>query len=171
MVAAGCAKAKAAPLPESPPLVMPAPPARVLAPIEEEPIASAPAILETPATNNAPRTPPQRNPGRTTARTEPSAPAEPAPAPVAQVAPPEPPKELRSLDAAAEQNVRDLLGRASRDLSRVDYQKLSMEGRAQYDQSKRFSDQADQALKERNTVFAATLADKAAVLAAELLSR
>jgi hypothetical protein len=59
--------------------------------------------------------------------------------------------------------------RAARDLSRVDYQKLSTEGRSQYDQSKRFSEQAEQALKVGNTVFAATLADKAAVVAAELL--
>jgi hypothetical protein len=67
--------------------------------------------------------------------------------------------------------VRDVLVRATRDLGRVDYGKLSADGRAQYDQSKRFSQQAEQALKERNLVFATTLADKAATLAAQLLGR
>jgi hypothetical protein len=91
-------------------------------------------------------------------------------------APPiEPPRELRpaspARDAAAEKDVRDTLARAARDLSRVDYGKQSADARAQYDQSKRFTQQAEQALKDRNFVFAATLADKAATLAAELVSR
>ena len=51
----------------------------------------------------------------------------------------------------------------------MDFQRLSDEGKAQYNQSKRFRDQADQALKERNFLLAVTLADKAATLAAELV--
>jgi hypothetical protein len=65
--------------------------------------------------------------------------------------------------------VKDLLARATRDLGRVDYRQLSADGKAQYDQSKRFSEQAQDALRERNLVFAQTLADKAATLAAELV--
>jgi hypothetical protein len=72
---------------------------------------------------------------------------------------------------ATEGSVRELLARAARDINQVNYNRLSSEGRAQYDQSKRFSIQAEQALRERNLVFAATLADKAATLAAELLGR
>ena len=87
-------------------------------------------------------------------------------------APPEPARELRAApsaaDAAAERQVRDLLARASRDLGRVDYRRLSTEGKSQYEQAQRFAEQADQALKERNFVFAATLADKAATLASQL---
>jgi len=67
--------------------------------------------------------------------------------------------------------VRDLLASASRDLGQVNYARLSADGRVQYEQSKRFSAQAEDALKQRNLVFAATLADKAATLAAELLGR
>ena len=63
-----------------------------------------------------------------------------------------------------------MLSRATRDLNRVDYNRLSAERRDQYDQSRRFGAQAEEALKERNLIFAATLADKAATLAAELLS-
>ena len=72
---------------------------------------------------------------------------------------------------ATERGVRDMLTRANRDLGRIDYGKLTMDGRAQYEQARRFGQQAEQALKERNLVFAATLADKAATLAAELLKR
>jgi hypothetical protein len=56
-------------------------------------------------------------------------------------------------------------------LAQVNYKLLSVDRRAQYDQSKRFSEQAEQALKDRNLIFAATLADKAATLAAELLGK
>jgi hypothetical protein len=93
-------------------------------------------------------------------------------APVPTPPSPDPARELRAApsaaDAAAERQVHELLQRASRALNRVDYRRLSNEGRAQYDQAKRFSDQAEQALKERNLVFAATLADKASTLASQL---
>ena len=65
--------------------------------------------------------------------------------------------------------MQDLLKKATTDLNRVDYKKLSDDGKVQYDQSKRFNDQAQQAIKERNIVFALTLAEKAATLAAELV--
>ncbi|NOT45132.1 MAG: hypothetical protein HOP14_11075 [Acidobacteria bacterium] len=71
---------------------------------------------------------------------------------------------------AAERAVRDLLTRASRDLTRVDYGRLSSDLRAQYDLSKRFVQQAEQAIRERNFLFASTLADKAASLATGLLA-
>ena len=134
-----------------------------------------------------PETPPvveQRPPVRPPARRTNGTPAEaearpepPPPAPVAAQPPPDPaPTETRELRAApssntvdAERGVRELLTRATRDLNRVDYGKLSADGRTQYEQSKRFSQQAEQALRDRNFVFASTLADKAATLATELL--
>jgi hypothetical protein len=175
-----CAKARADTTPPGPPLTVPAPPPRVLAPIDE-PLPMATAAPETPAT--APSTPATRPPvprrSGNTADAEPRPePTPPAPAAVQQ-GPAEPaPTETRELraapsanTAAAERNVRDLLARAARDLNRVDYGKLSADGRTQYEQSKRFSQQAEGALKDRNYVFAATLADKAATLATELLGR
>ncbi|HEY4646428.1 MAG TPA: hypothetical protein VIH25_09120, partial [Steroidobacteraceae bacterium] len=92
----------------------------------------------------------------------------------AAVAPAPAPRDLRTAspaNTATEGSVRDLLARAARDINQVNYNRLSTEGRSQYDQSKRFSIQAEQALRERNLMFAATLADKAATLAAELLGR
>ena len=166
---AACAKAKAATVPDGPPLSVPQPPERVLAPVETPPpvVAAAPAPEPPPPAAPAPRTPPPRPvPREAEARPQPT----PAPAPQADAT-----RDLRPAaaanSAATERAVRDVLVRANRDLSRIDYGKLSADGRAQYEQSKRFSQQADQALKERNLVFAATLADKSATLAAELLGR
>lgn len=163
--ASGCAKVGAETVPDGPPLQMPEPPQRVLAPIEE---------VEVPATE--PDTPAAAAaPPRTPAR--PATESRPQPAPPAASQPPPPvagPRDLRAApptNAATERSVRDTLARAARDINRVDYARLSAQGRDQYDQSKRFSAQAEQALKERNLIFAATLADKAATLATELLGR
>jgi hypothetical protein len=166
---AACAT-RAEDLVAGPPLLVPEPPERVLAPVEEPPLETASSETE-PAP--APEAPP-----RTTARPAPAARPQPSP-PAAVEAPPEPApvamRELRanpSVDTAeAARAVRDTLTRAARDIERVDYARLSAAGRTQYDQSKRFSEQSDQALRERNYVFAATLADKAATLAAELARR
>jgi len=143
----------------------------VLAPVEP-PLAATPAVPEVPAAP-APRTSPPPQPVR---RPPASAPAEvenrPEAAPPAAAPVVEPGRELRAgpsaADPAAERQVRDLLARAARSLGRVDYRRLSTEGRSQYDQAKRFLDQAESALKDRNFPFAATLADKAATLASSL---
>ena len=174
--AAGCAKAQAKEAPVGPPLEVPEPPARVLAPVEEPVTASTPLPEAPPSTPAAaaPRTPP-RPPAR---RAEPEKPETPLPAAATtgQPAPAaDPPRELRpnspAADAQAEREARDKLARAARDLGRVDYGKLNADARAQYEQSKRFTEQAQQALKDRNFVFASTLADKAAALAAGLVAR
>ena len=169
MTASGCAKAQAAGVPNGPPLQVPQPPPRVLVPVEEIIVAAPAPVPEVPPPATATRTPPRP-------ATEPR--PQPAPPAAAQAPPPPPaaePRELRAApsptNATTERTVRDTLGRATRDINRVDYVKLSADGRAQYEQSKRFSQQAEQALKERNVLFAATLADKAAQIAAELLGR
>jgi len=165
---AGCAKAKAASVPDGPPLSVPQPPERVLAPVEAPP----PVAVATPAPEPAPAPapapaarPPRPAPREAEQRPQPAAPA-PAQGDSRDLRP-----AAAASNAATERAIRDVLARANRDLSRVDYGRLSVTSRAQYDQSKRFSQQAEQALKERNLVFAATLADKAATLAAELLGR
>jgi hypothetical protein len=169
----GCAKTKAAANAEAPPLNVPAPPPRVLAPAEE-PLAATPEP-ETPVAP-APRaparnTPPRRNTGGQPAA-EPERPEAQPPTPAPQPPAAEPSKDVHPVPAPADPNeerkVRAVLTRASRDLNRIDYQKLTADGRSQYEQSKRFTEQAEQALKEHNYVFAATLADKAAALATEL---
>jgi hypothetical protein len=172
VVAASCAKAQAKSAPVGPPLDVPQPPPRVLGPIEAPPIAVAQPVVEA-APPEAPRAvsrPPARRPEAERVES-PQAPAGPTDA----QAVPEPPRELRAApsarEAAAEKAVRDTLARAARDLSRVDAARLSPDVRALYDQSKRFTLQAEQALRDRNIVFAATLADKAAVLAGDVAGR
>ena len=169
LLGGACAKARAESAPEGPPLQIPLPPEHVLVPVDPpEETASVPEPEPpSPPAAAAPRTPAAR----------PAAPAKPQPTPPVAVAPPAPTSEPRELTAPApasganERSVRDVLTRATRDLSKVDYMRLSTDSRAQYEQSKRFSEQAEQALKERNLIFAATLADKAATLAAELLGK
>jgi hypothetical protein len=166
---AGCAKARAATVPNGPPLSMPEPPPRVFAPADEPPLAATPVAAEA-APVEAPVVQPQRPPRRTVAAAaEPEKP-EPTPAP-AQPAP-EPPRELRAAstpaDAEAQRKIKTVLTMATRDLNLVDVRKLSEAGREQWQQARSFSEQAEEALTQRNYVFADTLADKAAKLAAEL---
>ena len=166
---AACAKAKPVVVADGPALAMPLPPSRVFVPVEE------PIPVQAPPPEVADAEPPKPAPPRP-ARPRPvpaeAAKPEPEPPPVAAAPAPEPARELRAApsaaDATAERQVKDLLSRASRDLNRVNYQRLSNEGRSQYDQAKRFAQQAEEALKERNFVFASTLADKAAMLASQL---
>lgn len=126
--------------------------------VAEEPVTSLPPVVAKPSPP-APR---------------PVVKPEPKPEPPVAVADPRPaePRTLKPGDAAmSEKAIRDRVASASRDLARIDYRRLSSPRRSQYDQSKRFVEQAEQAIREQNLVFAATLADKAAVLAAELAGR
>lgn len=68
-------------------------------------------------------------------------------------------------DSEAVRRTRDVLTRASGLLSRVNVATLSREARQQHETARRFVEQAEQALIERNFVFAFYLADKAEALA------
>ena len=175
LAAAGCAKARAAALPIGPPLETPLPPPRVVSsPIESEPIVTAVPPIEAPgprAVPNAPRAAAPRP-----ERTEPPPVAAATPPPAPPPAPPpseDPPRTLQTTANAGqlEQRVRGMLTNAGRDLSRIDYRALGVDAQAQYDIAKRFTEQAEEALKTRNLPFAEQLADKAAALAAQLLKR
>jgi hypothetical protein len=175
VLATACAKAKAAELvPDGPPLAMSQPPPRVITPADEVPVASPPPppSPEPTATAAAPPKPAQSRP-RVDSKPEPP------PAVVTQPVTPPPatpePLEVRSVPSAAaaaeERKVRDVMQRAQKDLVRVTPQRLSAEGKSQYDQARRFYEQADEALKEKNFVYAMKLAENAATLAAELAAR
>jgi hypothetical protein len=171
VLSTGCAsRARAATVPDGPPLSTPPPPARVFVPVEREPVVAGPALPETP-TVEAPSAPEEQQPR--VARPARSAPPEappPSPAPSHEA-----PRELRAAstptDAEVEQKVRALLITAQRDLAAVDPGRLTPAGREQYNQAKSFADQATDALAQRNYVFAQTLADKAAQLASALRGR
>src|SRR5262249_29047096 len=114
--------------------------------------------------------------------TEPARPAQPAPAetPVDAAKPEEltprpPPAALQTTSTQLEEKVgRQIdakLGQALADLNKINYQNLSSNGKTQYDAAKRFVSLGQQALREKNLVFASTMADKAATMAAQLLGR
>ena len=145
----------------------PPPPPRVVAEYRPEP---EPVVVAPPVEPVAPPRPPART-ARPEQKPEPAAVtpdlaesvARPSPAPSLTLTP-APGAEAQTVNA-----IRDLLGRATRDLSRVNQASLNPDGRAQFDSARRFIQQAEEALKSRNVVFAGKLADKAATMAAVLV--
>jgi outer membrane biosynthesis protein TonB len=178
VVLSGCTRAQAKITPDTP-LDMPAPPPRDVEPAENEPLPPVPLAQE-PAHNTPPRTRPAapREPSRPEApkpeppKPETTPPVEPPP----QVEePPKPPVTLQTTPPTAEGEVeraiRAAITRANLDLNRIDYRALNADARTQYDTAKRFIRQADEAMQTKNLVFAKSVADKAATLAAQLASR
>src|SRR5207253_801141 len=98
---------------------------------------------------------------------EPPKPAEEPPKP--------PPTTLQTTPATAEgeveRGIRASLQRATENLNRVDYRALNADARTQYDTAKRFVIQADDAIRTKNLVFAKSIAEKAATIAAQLAGR
>lgn len=168
---AGCGKARAEIQPQMPVLEAPPPPPRVFTAREPEPPPPAPVTV---AEEEVPvaRTPQRPAPARSEPpRTAPAAPTEREPEP----AKPEDARAGRTLQtpesgAESERAIRDQLARASSQLQRVDYRSLSASLKEQYDIAKRFVQQAEDALKARNLVYAASLAGKAVEIA-EVLPR
>ncbi len=175
--AAGCASAHAKSVTVIPPLDMPPPPPRVIvtADMDQPPPAE---LIEEPARHAAPSTlrrsvtPPKPDASREDApKPEPTPPPEPA-RPVDEARPPTtlqmPPA---GSEGEAERNIHARLARAISDLNRVNRRSLSVDARTQYESAEGFVRQANDALREKNLVFAMKLADKAAVLAAQLAGR
>ena len=145
----------------------PPPPPRVVAIYtpEPEPVPLSPAVEPAP-----PVRPPAR-PARPEQKPDPPANS---PEPVESAARPVPAPSLTLTPTPGSESqtvaaIRDLLGRATRDLSRVNSASLNNDGRTQYDTARRFIQQAEEALKARNIVYAGKLADKAATMAAVLV--
>ena len=171
----GCMRARAKTLPNGPPLDVPAPPPRVVLPLEAA--AEAPPAQPTAPSPEEPRRPPP--PARP--RPTPAAPAETprvAEEPPRPATPPATPPATTTLQTtpAAEQGeveraIRATMTRASADLNRIDYRALNKDARTQYDTAKRFIQQAEDAIRMKNLPFAKNLADKAAVLATQLSPR
>ncbi len=144
----------------------PPPPPRVVADYAPEP---EPIPFALPIETAEPVRPPVRPP-RPEQKPEPATAApEPAEAAVKPQTPsltltPSPGSESQTAVA-----IRNLIVRATRDLARVNAASLTNDGRAQYETARRFIEQAEEALRARNVVFAGKLADKAATMAAVLV--
>ena len=167
MVACGPKTAHVQARVEPPPaLVVPTPPPRVIVPPQPEP----PAQVEdtqppSPARSRPQRAAAPRQEAKPEAKPE-SAPAEATTTP--ETAPPAPEKPPTPADAAGVAAVRQQMGRATQNLTQVNYPGLSNDMKTQYDTANRFLALAEQALKEGNLLFASTLADKAGAIAALL---
>ena len=169
---------------ETPALDMPPPPARTTEATDTEPPAPVP-LPEEPARRTPPAARRQPSPSPTPNPNKPD-PNKPDPAkpdtPPAVVETPkpteEPPKPPPTLQTAPigreneeEQHIRTQLTHATNDLNRIDYRALNTDARTQYNTAKRFVTQAEDALKAKNLVFARSMADKAAALAAQLAGK
>ena len=165
-----CMRARAEVLPEVPLDVPEAPPrvVDVLDPQEppiialpEEPTRNTPVIprpAPAPRVESRPAEPPRAEP-------EPPKPAdEAARTPALQTTP-------TQQETEAERRVRTQLVQATTGLNRINTQALNSDARLQFDTARRFVAQAEEALKARNVVFAANLAEKAVALAEQLSAR
>lgn len=174
-LASACARAHAKTTPDSPPLEVPAPPPREVEATEVEPpppVSLVPEPARTPVPSRArPASPPARTEPPKTDPPKPETVEPPKPAEEA----PRPPTTLQTRPTTAEgeveRSVRATLARATSELNHIDYRGLNQDARTQYDTAKRFIRQADEAVKAKNLVYAKNLADKAAVIAAQLAGR
>jgi len=165
LAASACASAQARSEPGGPALASPVPPPRAIVPVEivEEP--AAPPAVSSPAPAPVARSPrrsppkPERPPEKPDPAAVPAQPAAPPPAPPLQTT-----TDVEGMKTA----IRKTMTQAKSDLDRTANQPLTAERRAQHDTAKRFLEQANEALKVENLVFAEQLANKAATLAAAL---
>jgi hypothetical protein len=179
LLAAGCTKKVIAAAPAPVPLAVPSVPPRIVGPVvvpEERPqaVAETPA---TPAQRPAVRPPrPANRPADTATETPVEDPqraraegAEPVPGPVT----PAPLLRTRDTvnDAEAARKVREVLTRAEQNLAKVNYRNLTVNGKAQAEDARRFITQAGEALDKRQLVMALSLADKAEQLSTSLANR
>jgi outer membrane biosynthesis protein TonB len=170
-----CGKQRVATQPDLPALAPPPPPPRVVTPpdADEQPPAQTPE----PERKAPRRVPPKTDATRDNAPKP--EPPKPQPAKPDTSTPPAPETQqkttLQTKPPATQQEMdrqaRGLLAQASRDLGRIHYASLNVDGKGQYDTAKRFVEQAQQALTEQNFVLALSLADKAATIAAVLVGR
>lgn len=168
---------------DGPTLDVPPPPPHVveiaaepLEPVGEIPNPNTPAPARTArpaARETAPKPDTSKpEPPRTDAPATTPAPAPETPAPVA---PPPPNPQLLTPQTAdtsgAAKNVRSTIDRATKTLSTVNYGPLSNERKKAYDDAKLSLQQAEEALKQGNIVFAQAMATKAEILAQGITGR
>ncbi len=170
VLASACASTVKAKVPvERPNLDVPPPPPRVIepAPVPEAPPDPVPDLPPPPAPTKPRPSPPRPQPAEVKVEPKPETPPETTPAP--------PPPQLRTPQTAdgteVERTVRATLERAKNLLGTVNYNQLSNERKKAYNDAKAFIQQAEDALKQSNYVFAQSLSTKAETLAIELAGR
>jgi hypothetical protein len=173
----GCASAQAKSSAEKLPLDVPSPPphdielpAQPLEPVGEIPSPTDPgASRPRPPAAKPPETKPEKP------DTPPAQPAIPAETPAPALPPPAPAPQLRTpetADTSAAAKVHATIDHAKSLLNNsVNFQLLNNERKKAYNDVKQYCDQAEDALKEGNIVYAQAVATKAEKLALELAGR
>jgi len=173
LTSAACHRAHAKTLLESPALEVPAVPPRDVVPIEVETPQPVP-LPEEPARTPSPRLRPTvpQAPRPESPKTEPPKTEQPVEATKPEEEPAKPPALLQTTppntEGDLERGIRATLTRAQTDLNRIDTARLNADARGQYETAKTFIRQAEQAVRAKNLLFAKSVADKAAALAAQL---
>jgi hypothetical protein len=183
LLAAACASAQAKGT-DAPALDVPPPPPHLIELQAEplEPVGEIPSPNATPPSGTG-----AARPGRTSRdvppkpqgseakpETKADSPAQPTPPPEnpAPASPPPPNPQLRTADTSADaKSVQTTIDRAKNTLATVNYNPLSNERKKAYKDAQLFIQQAEDALKEGNIVFAQANAGKAETLAHELAGR
>ena len=172
-----CASSRAHTPAQQPPLDVPAPPPRHIEPLPSEPPAEIEPVADLPppptTTAKARQQPARDVPKETKPEPKPETPAIVETPPAVNPTPSNPAPQIRTPGDASEaaRQVRDILDRANRALNSIDYGPLSLQRKESYDTAKRFIQQAEDAIKASNFVYARFLADKADILAKELQGR
>ena len=164
VAASGCVTAQAKGEPGGPALAPPDPPPHTVSPVEivEGPPAQ-PASEQPVAVRPTPADAPPPKPASRVSEKVAEKPPEVAPAP------PAPPLQTKANVTAVESEIRKVMKQAEVDLGHVDSEALKNTDRnQQFNTAKRFLQEAEEALKVKNLVFAKELADKAATLAEAL---
>jgi hypothetical protein len=176
LTSTACAHPKAKTIAELPPLEMPPAPPRDIESNESEPL--PPVLLPTEPARNTPLRPRPAAPAREPRASDAARPEAPRPEATTEADAPkaeETPRAGTTLqttppeaEGEVERNIRQTMVRAANDLNRIDYRVLNADARTQYDTAKSLIKQAESAVKSKNLVFAKSVADKAAALAAQL---
>lgn len=158
-------------VPQPPPRVVEAMPAETPPPIE--PVADLPPP---PTASSRPRPQPssRESASREAAKTEPKPETPPAAQEAAAPTTPVPPApQIRTPADNSEtaRQVREILDRANKGLSTVDYRVLTPQRKESYDSAKQFIQLAEEAVRVSNFQYAKFLAEKADTLAKELQGR
>lgn len=177
LMAVACASAAAKSPAERPPLSIPPPPSRTIEPAPEpppEPVEELPAAPTGTATRPPRRETPKPEPPKPgeaakPSETTPPVDTPPAPTPAAPAAQLTTPQTADTTLAA--KTVQATLDRARNLLATVNFGPLSNERKKAYNDAKLFMQQAEDALKQGNLVFAQGVATKAETLARELSGR
>jgi hypothetical protein len=175
---AACSSARASTPVERPALEVPPPPPRVIVanPGPDQPFLEP--VEELPAVPNAAPTRPRPQREKPEAKQEPpkTEAAPPPPDPIPPVSQPAPAPQLKTAENAGgaaqlTAQIRDSLTRTRGILDKIDPNGLSEQRRKAHADAKLFAQQADEALKGNNLLFAKELAEKAERLAKELQGR